>query len=331
MHRKSNALRWLRGAVAVSGLMFAAAVDSAGSGPPPVPASVWSTKGNVRLGSGEYFGTADASDVIVKSNDVERMRVGANGEVRVGTMADPAQFVVVGEQEVTGLHVTGTATFGVDPDVAEIMNGNLSVSGMVSTGGLDVAGSAAIGADADIGGDLAVQGRSDLGGVIVDNGAVRATALTVDGDASCKTLTILGGADLAEPFPVEEISSMTPGSVLSIDSVHAGKLVLASEAYDRKVAGVASGANGVDPGVLMRATGTAADGGCNVSLSGRAYVRASNCNGPIRPGDLLTTSGIPGHAMKVTDHNRASGATLGKAMTALDAESGLVLALVSLQ
>ena len=45
-----------------------------------------------------------------------------------------------------------------------------------------------------------------------------------------------------------------------------------------------------------------------------------------------TTAAKPGHAMKVTDHGKAMGAVLGKAMTPLkQGETGLVLVLVSLQ
>jgi hypothetical protein len=52
----------------------------------------------------------------------------------------------------------------------------------------------------------------------------------------------------------------------------------------------------------------------------------------VEPGDLLTTAERAGHAQKVSDFGRASGATLGKAMTALpQGETGLVLVLVSLQ
>ena len=51
----------------------------------------------------------------------------------------------------------------------------------------------------------------------------------------------------------------------------------------------------------------------------------------IDPGDLLTTSDTPGHAMKVTDYGKAQGAILGKAMTGLVSGKGLVLVLVSLQ
>ncbi len=45
----------------------------------------------------------------------------------------------------------------------------------------------------------------------------------------------------------------------------------------------------------------------------------------------LTTSSTPGRAMKVTDHVRAQGAILGKAMTGLSAGQGMVLVLVTLQ
>ncbi len=60
-------------------------------------------------------------------------------------------------------------------------------------------------------------------------------------------------------------------------------------------------------------------------------MRCTNENGRIRPGDLLTTSSIPGAAMRSTDALRANGAVLGKAMTRLEGESGLVLVLVNLQ
>ena len=68
-----------------------------------------------------------------------------------------------------------------------------------------------------------------------------------------------------------------------------------------------------------------------MAIAGRVYVWADASNAAIQPGDLLTTSATPGHAMKVTDHNRAQGAILGKAMTSLEDGQGLVLVLVSLQ
>ena len=60
-------------------------------------------------------------------------------------------------------------------------------------------------------------------------------------------------------------------------------------------------------------------------------MRATASNGPIHPGDLLTTSSLDGHAMKATNAKRTYGAVLGKAMSTLEAGEGLVLILVSLQ
>jgi len=116
-----------------------------------------------------------------------------------------------------------------------------------------------------------------------------------------------------------------------IDPERPGELVVSSRPYDHTVAGIISGAGGVKPGMLMSQSGTKADGHHPVALTGRVYCLADAANGAIRPGDLLTTSSTPGHAMKVTDHARAQGAILGKAMTGLKEGTGLVLVLVALQ
>jgi hypothetical protein len=107
--------------------------------------------------------------------------------------------------------------------------------------------------------------------------------------------------------------------------------VVSSVAYDTRVAGVISGAGGVRPGLLMGQRESVADGDHPVALTGRVYCLADASQGPIVPGDLLTTSATPGHAMAASDHARSHGATLGKAMTALETGRGLVLVLVSLQ
>lgn len=73
------------------------------------------------------------------------------------------------------------------------------------------------------------------------------------------------------------------------------------------------------------------ESGQQVALTGRVYVHADASFGANKPGDLLTTSATPGHARKVTDHARAQGAVLGKAMSTLDEGTGFVLVLVTLQ
>lgn len=153
----------------------------------------------------------------------------------------------------------------------------------------------------------------------------------VSNNCSVASLTIRGGADLAEPFPMSAApSEMQPGSVVVIDDQHPGQLKLSNQPYDTRVAGVVSGANGIHPGIQMQQEGMLG-GGKNVALTGRVYVRVDASYGAIQPGDFLTTSATPGCAMKVTDHERAQGAILGKAMTGLSHGSGMVLVLVTLQ
>ena len=144
-----------------------------------------------------------------------------------------------------------------------------------------------------------------------------------------KTLRITGGADLAEPFPIKE-ETLEKGSVVVIDAEHPGRLKRSTQAYDRHVAGIVSGANGISPGIALHQEG-AMEGDQNVALSGRVYVEADASASPIEPGDLLTTSDIPGHAMKVANHARAQGAVIGKAMSSLKKGKGMVLVLVTLQ
>jgi hypothetical protein len=151
------------------------------------------------------------------------------------------------------------------------------------------------------------------------------------------TLTIGGGADLSENFdihgagPEAARSSVEPGTVVCIDPENPGKLNICRRAYDRTVAGIVSGAGQVKTGMRMGQESSIANGDTPVALTGRVYVRADATGAPIRPGDLLTTSDVPGFAQRVQKHDRAIGAILGKAMTGLDGGQDLVLVLVSLQ
>jgi len=98
------------------------------------------------------------------------------------------------------------------------------------------------------------------------------------------------------------------------------------------VAGIISGAGGIKTGMLMGQGDSAADGEHPVALTGRVYCWCDASESAIEPGDMLTTSELPGHAMKVTDYGRAQGAVIGKAMSPLNrGDRGLVLVLVNLQ
>ncbi len=167
--------------------------------------------------------------------------------------------------------------------------------------------------------------------------------LWVDDQISTAIIHIRGGSDLSEGFDVSKPANLEDlikkddefgieaGMVACIDTENPGKLLISSKAYDRTVAGVISGAGGINPGMMMGQKGSIADGNYPIALTGRVYCKADASYGAIKPGDLLTTSDTPGHVMRVNDHSKAQGAIIGKAMSALDMSTGLVLTLVSLQ
>ena len=154
-------------------------------------------------------------------------------------------------------------------------------------------------------------------------------AVHSDGTTEVQVLQVTGGSDLAEPFHVAD-ADIPEGSLVVIDEEHAGELKRSTEAYDHHVAGIISGANGIHPGLTLHQQGRL-EGGRNVALTGRVYALADASSHDIKPGDLLTSSFTPGMVMKACDLSRAQGAIVGKAMSALSHEKGLVLVLVSLQ
>lgn len=166
--------------------------------------------------------------------------------------------------------------------------------------------------------------RADITGAVAD--AAQLGAATV-----C--------AGLAEPSDVSVLSSTSriiPGIVVVVDRNRDGTLVPCTHAYDTAVAGVVSGADGLQPGMVMEAQDQPhAAGEHPVAMAGRVWcwVDASTETGcgPVRCGDRLTTSETPGHAMRLSDEARAPGTVLGKAMTELLDGRGLVLVLVNLQ
>jgi hypothetical protein len=149
-------------------------------------------------------------------------------------------------------------------------------------------------------------------------------------DNSTGTIAVeLGtGLDYAEGFNVTDNSGIEPGSVLCIDPENPGKLMISSDAYDSKVAGIVAGANNLGSGISL---GTGIHD-FNVALAGRVYCNVDASEQSVEVGDLLTTSSLPGFAMKADNKEKAQGAILGKAMESLaKGKKGQILVLVTLQ
>ncbi len=136
-------------------------------------------------------------------------------------------------------------------------------------------------------------------------------------------------ADIAEDFDVDDDpASAEPGTVLVI--APDGRLAACTEPYDTRVAGVVSGAGNLKPAIVLQHLRQRPDRS-PLALVGKVLCKVDATAGPVAAGDLLTTSAIAGHAMKVTDRGGAVGAILGKALRPLDAGRGLIPILVSLR
>ncbi len=136
----------------------------------------------------------------------------------------------------------------------------------------------------------------------------------------------LKNADCAEEFEIEE--GAEPGTVVVI--TEEGRLHQCQEAYDKKVAGVISGAGKYKPGIVLDKK-VDSKNRKPVALVGKVYCKVDAGYGAIGVGDLLTTSPTVGHAMKAVDPFKAFGSVIGKALQPLKSGHGLIPILIALQ
>ena len=148
-----------------------------------------------------------------------------------------------------------------------------------------------------------------------------------DGDVEVKgDIRLLEGNDCAEDFDMAEV--VEPGTVMVLGEE--GALHQSHQAYDKRVAGVISGAGDYKPGIIL---GKHEPGKKRLPLGllGKVYCKVDARSSPIEIGDLLTTSATPGHAMKAGDPLQAFGAVIGKALRPQKDGLGLIPILIALQ
>ena len=152
--------------------------------------------------------------------------------------------------------------------------------------------------------------------------------VTVTGTLNVGVDVILEGADCAEEFDLQAALDLDPGTVVVLDEN--GALEPSWQGYDRKVAGVISGAGDFRPGMILDRRGTSS-GRAPIALMGKVYCKVDAQYGAVEVGDLVTTSPTSGHAMKASDSTRAFGAVIGKALRPLQSGQALVPILIALQ
>ncbi len=170
-----------------------------------------------------------------------------------------------------------------------------------------------------------VRGESSTGIGVFGKGKL---AGHFQGDVRVTGALLHDGADCAEDFEILEHESVDNGSVVVITD--GGAMKISSDPYDKKVAGVISGAGKLQPGIVMDNRVTQVNRK-PVALTGKVFCKVDATYNPVRTGDLLTTSSTPGHAMVASEPALAFGAVIGKALGELVGGRGLVPILISLQ
>jgi hypothetical protein len=149
--------------------------------------------------------------------------------------------------------------------------------------------------------------------------------------------TFVAGSDFAEALPVAgDKAGYEPGDVLVLSTGGLNKVEKCRQAHDDRIAGVYS----TRPAVLgadKNGETRVDDDEIPVAIVGIVPAKVSAHNGAIAPGDLLTTSEIPGHAMKATPTMvdgvaiYPAGTILGKAIEPLQNGAGVIKVLLMLR
>lgn len=197
---------------------------------------------------------------------------------------------------------------------------NYSPQMFINTSGYVGIGTVAPSASLEVNGNIKLTSSSGAS-ITFQDGTVQSTAYT---GVTC-------GGDYAESVDVTgNRTQYEPGDVLVLDTENPGRVLKSVEAYSTAVSGIYS----TKPGVVGRRQTTdpkTTKTEVPMAMMGVVPTKVSAENGAIKVGDLLVSSSIAGYAMKGTDRSKMLGAVIGKAMGNLNADTGVIEVLVTLQ
>jgi hypothetical protein len=247
---------------------------------------------------------------------------GVRGETSTGT-------AVQGQSFNNGFGVVGKSIGGQG-----VQGSSSNFNGVEGHGGKNgVLGESSSSSDSGVvginnGGGFGVAGTSSTGVGIFGFGSKLAGRF--DGDVEVSgDIRLTGGQDCAEDFDISGGAEIEPGTVMVLGND--GALQMCRQAYDKRVAGVISGAADFKPGIILGRQESQNSRRMPIALLGKVYCKADATSSPIAAGDLLTTSPTSGHAMRAADPTKAFGAVIGKALRPLDGGCGLIPILIALQ
>lgn len=279
--------------------------------------------GNATTGGRGVQGTSALGIGVLGQSDAG-VAVFANSRIGVGVIGHSDTNIGVSGESNTNDAVHGNSH---SSSAAGVSGFNLSTSSPSGPGVLGHSGFGAgvVGDSDQFDGVFGVSHNPTAAGVSGHNHG--GLAGFFDGNVQVTGDISLTGADCAEEFDVSGSENLQPGTVMVIDDK--GVLIAGSQPYDRRVAGIISGAGGLQPGIVLdRHTAGAR---LPIALIGKVYCYVDADHAPVEVGDLLTTSARAGHAMKASDPARAFGSIVGKALRPLARGQGMIPVLVALQ
>jgi hypothetical protein len=236
---------------------------------------------------------------------------------------------------VAGISKNQTGVFGQGKNFGGNFFGDTAVRGESSTSDAVVGLTTAPGKAGVLGlspGGNAVTGIADNGIGIFGRGGVLAGSffgkVRVDGDVEVTGDVQLTNRDCCEDFDIPGGLDVEPGTVMAIGPD--GRMGPSTGPYDKRVAGVVSGAGDCKPAITL-GKHPSAERRVPIALLGKVYCKVDTQYSPVDIGDMLTTSPTPGYAMKASDPLKSFGAVIGKALGSLHQGQGLIPILVALQ
>jgi hypothetical protein len=309
-----------------------------------------------------FLGTTDGQPLVIKTNGQEVLRFDSLGKIGVGTPNPTSQLEIAAQD---GLLIHGFQPFLTLKDSnsndararIQTANGDIGfqteagiASGsfipamkILNSGTVQIAGQDALQIfgfqpfltllDTNSNARVRIQTADGTIGFQTEAGIasgsfVPAMKILNSGDVEFSGDIRLTNADCAEDFDIVCIGKVEPGTVMVIDSE--GALRPSDQAYDKRVAGVISGAGKYKPGLILDKQ-ESSNNRQPIALMGKVFCKVDAQYGAIEVGDLLTTSPTPGHAMRVDDPFKALGTIIGKALRPLANGQGLIPILIALQ
>ncbi len=299
------------------------------------PSSLALSTGNVGIGTTNPQGKLDVSNNIVLNGNV-KTQLSAAGDTTVikgGLIVldlspqGGGQLLVACNPNDNKVFLEGISTDGKTPAAEMRITGKGAVSLPVFTVAADISrflGPVRITSNLTVDDTAHFKKNFNVDGTVSVGGNVKVAGnLVTTGD-----IQLTNAADCAEDFDINDIDQAQPGTVMVLGEN--GKLQQSQMAYDKRVAGVISGAGDYKPGIVLDKQHSQI-GRKPIALIGKAFCKVDAQYGAIEVGDLLTTAPTPGHAMKANDPVKSFGTVLGKALRPFAEGQGLIPMLIALQ